>query len=100
MHTHTTHTHTHICVGVFIYMGGSGEKTPSKDMKKIFYQLSNLSQPVFLLKNPTHWGLETAVCPIFTKTVLDIFAICLLVPSMNLSNMQKAIYAQKIKTHY
>ena len=47
MHTHTTHTHTHICVGVFIYMGGSGEKTPSKDMKKIFFQLSNLSQPVF-----------------------------------------------------
>ena len=60
-------------------MGGSGEKSPSKDMK-FFFQLANLSQPVFLHENPTYWGLETAVCPIFVKPVLDIFAVCSLVP--------------------
>ena len=55
-------------------LGGSGEKSPSKDMhtKKTF-QLSNFSQLVFSLENPTQWGLETAVCPIFAKPVLDIF---------------------------
>ena len=35
--------------------GGSGEKSPQKDMKKIFSQLSNLSQPAFSLENPTYW---------------------------------------------
>ena len=69
-------------------MGGSGEKSPSKDMK-IFFQLSNLLQPVFLLENQTHGGLETAVCPNFVKPVLDIFAVCSLVPSMNLSHTQQ-----------
>ena len=71
-------------------MGGSGEKSPSKDMKKIFFQLSNLSQPVFLFENPTHWGLETAVCPISVKPALDILAVCSLVPSMNLSHTQQS----------
>ena len=75
-------------------MSGSGEKSPSND-KKIFFQLSNLSQPVFLLENPTHWGLETAVCPIFVKPVLDIFAVCSLVPSMNLSHMQQSYLCPK-----
>ena len=76
-------------------MGGSGEKSPSKDMKIFFCQLSNLSQPVFLLENPTHWGLETAVCPIFEKPVLDIFAVCSLVPSMNLSHTQQSYLCPK-----
>ena len=69
---------------------GSGEKGPSKNMKKKIknFQLSNLSQPVFLLENPTHWGLETAVCPIFVKPILDVSAVCSLVPSMNLSHTQ------------
>ena len=49
-------------------MGGSGEQSPSKDMEKMF-QLSNLSQSVFVLENPVHWGLETAVCPSFAKQV-------------------------------
>ena len=48
-------------------MGGSGEKSPSKDMKKKNFQLSDLSQSVFLLENPTHWNLETAVFPIFSQ---------------------------------
>ena len=49
-------------------MGGSGEKSPSKNMKKkFFFQLSSLSLLVFVLENPTHWGLETSVCPIFAK---------------------------------
>ena len=39
---------------------------------------------VFLLENPTHWGLETALCPIFVKPVLDIFAVCSMVLRMNL----------------
>ena len=53
-------------------MGGSVEKSPIKDMAK---KLSNLSQSVFALENPTHWGLETAVCPIFLKPYLDVFAV-------------------------
>ena len=68
-------------------MSGSVEKSPSKDMKKKFRFL-NLSQPVFLIENPTHWGLKTGECPIFAKPVLDIFAVCSLVRSMNLSHMQ------------
>ena len=59
-------------------------------MKKNFFQLSNLSQPVFLLENLTHWGLETAVYPIFAKSVLDTFTVCSLVPSMNLSHTQQS----------
>ena len=54
-----------------------------------------MSQPVFLLKNPTHWGLETAVCPIFEKPVFDIFAVCSLVPSMNLSHTQQSYLCLK-----
>ena len=79
-------------------MSGSGEKSPSND-KKFFFQLSNLSQPVFLLENPTHWGLETAVCPIFVKPVLDIFAVCSLVPSMNLSHKQQSYFGPKNQTY-
>ena len=36
--------------GKIRHTGGSGEKSPSKDMKKFFFQFSNLSQPVFLLE--------------------------------------------------
>ena len=61
----------------------------------MFFQLSNLSQPVFLLENQTHWSLETAVCPIFVKPVLDIFAVCSLVPSMNLSHTQQSYLCPK-----
>ena len=64
-------------------------------MKTFFFQVSNLSQPVFLLENPTHWGLETAVCPTFAKPVLDIFTVCSLVPSMNLSNTQQSYLCPK-----
>ena len=64
-------------------MGGSVEKSPIKDMAK---KLSNLSQSVFALENPTHWGLETAVCPIFLKPYLDVFAVFLLLPKINLSH--------------
>ena len=44
--------------------------------KKIFFQLSNSSRPVFLLENPTHWGFETGMCSIFVKPALDIFVVC------------------------
>ena len=64
-------------------------------MEKTFLSLSSLSQSVFLLENPIDWGWETAVCPIFAKPVLDIFAICLLVPSMNLSHTQQGYLCAK-----
>ena len=49
-------------------LGGSGKKKPKQGYGKIFFpQISDLSQSVFVLENPTHLGLETAVCPIFAK---------------------------------
>ena len=71
----------------FNFMGGSGEKSPSKDMK-------NLWQPVSLLENPTHWGLETAMYLIFAKPVFN-FPVCSLVPSMNLSHTQQSFLCSK-----
>ena len=51
-------------------------------------------------KNPTHWGLETAVCPIFAKPpVLDIFAVCSLVPRINLSHTQQGYLCQKNQSY-
>ena len=76
-------------------MGGSGEKIPSKDMKFFFSQFSNLPQPVFLLENPTHWGLKTAVCLIFAKPILNNFAVCSMVPSMNLFHTQQSYFCPK-----
>ena len=32
-------------------LGGSGEKSSSKDMKNFFFHFSNLSQSVFVLEN-------------------------------------------------
>ena len=81
--------------GKIRHTGGSGEKSPSKDMKKKKIKLSNLSQPVFLFENPIHWGLETAVCPIFVKPVLDTFAVCSLVPNMNLPHTQQSYLCPK-----
>ena len=49
-------------------LGGSGEKSSSKDMESVFSNFQ-ISQNQFLIENPTHWGLETAVCPIFSKPV-------------------------------
>ena len=77
-------------------MGGSGEKIPRKDMeKKIFptfkFVLKVYFHHFFLLKNPTHWGLEIAVCPILA----NIFVVCSLVPRMNLP--RRTIYVQKSK---
>ena len=77
--------------------GGSGTKCPSIDMEKKNSQLSNLLQSVFVLENPTHWGLETAVCPIFAKPVLDIFTVCLLVPRINFSHTKQGYLCPKIK---
>ena len=76
-------------------LGGSGGKSPSKDMEKIFSQLSNLSQSVFVLEILTHWGLETAVCPVFVKPVLDVFAICSLVPRIIVSHTQQSYLCPK-----
>ena len=45
------------------------KRNPSKDMEKNVFQLSKLSQSAFLLENPTHWDLETAVYQIFVKPV-------------------------------
>ena len=73
-------------------------KAQNKDMD-FFFQLSNLSQLVFVLENPTHWGLETAVYPIFVKPVLDIFAVCSLVPRVNVSNMQQNYLCPKSQNY-
>ena len=70
-------------------------KKPKQGYENFFSQLSNLSQPVFLLENPTHWGLKTAVCPIFAKPILDNFAVCSLVPSMNLFHTQQSYLCPK-----
>ena len=56
-------------------------------IKKCF-QLLNL--PLNLsFENPTHWGLETALCPIFAKPAFDTFAVSSLVPKTNLSHTQQ-----------
>ena len=54
---------------------------------------------VFVLGNPTHSGLETAVCPIFAKLVLDIFALCSLVPKIDLSHTQQSYLCPKNQNH-
>ena len=55
-------------------MGGFGEKSPSKDMKKFFFQLSNLSQPVFYLKTqPIGAGLGNCSVPNFCETSFRYF---------------------------
>ena len=69
-------------------------KKPKQGNGKNFFELSHLSQSVFVLENPSHWGLETAVCPIFTKLVLDIFAVCL-IPRINLSNVKESYLCPK-----
>ena len=51
------------------------------------YQTFNFVTISFLLENTTHWGLETASCPIFAKPVLDIFAVCLLAPRAKKSKL-------------
>ena len=44
-------------------------------MEKTFFQLSSHSQSIFVLGNPTYWGLESAVSLIFVKPVLEIFPV-------------------------
>ena len=75
--------------------GSSGEKSPSKDLEKNFFQLSNLSQSIVVRENPTNWGLETPMCPIYAKPVLHIFAVCSLVPGINLPHTQQFYLCQK-----
>ena len=70
--------------------GGSGEKKPKKTYGEKNFQLSNLSQSVLILKNQTHWCLESTVCPIFVKPVFDIFAVCSMVPTINLAHTQQS----------
>ena len=44
------------------------KKSPSKDMESFFptFRFVKIS---ILIENPNHWGLKTAVCPIFVKPV-------------------------------
>ena len=77
-------------------MGGSGEKSPNKDLeKRNVSNFQNLSQSVFVTENPTYWGLETAVGPIFAKPVLDIFAVYSLLSRINFSHMQQSYLCLK-----
>ena len=63
-------------------LGGSGEKSPSKDIRKNIPTIKFVTIS-FVHENPTHWDLKTAVGSIFVKSVLDIFAVCSLVPWIN-----------------
>ena len=80
---------------IYTHLGGSGKKKPKQGYGNFFFQLSNLSQLVFVLKNPTHWGLETTVSTISAKPVLDIFEVCSLVTRINLSYTQQSYLCPK-----
>ena len=71
------------------------KKAKRRIWKKKMFQLSNLSQSVFVLENPTHCDLEMAVCPIFAIPVLNIFADCSLVPRINLLHTQQSYLCPK-----
>ena len=75
-------------------MGGSGEKSPSKDMEHFFPNFK-LVTTSFLLENPTQWGFENRSVPNFAKPVLDIFEVCSLGPRMNLSHTQQSYLCPK-----
>ena len=67
-----------LCKIEFEAFGGSCEKSPSKYMKKNFFPTFKfvIISFFFVIENPTHWSLETAVCPIFENLVSDIFTVC------------------------
>ena len=72
------------------------KKAQARIWKKIFSNFQICHNQFFTWKpNPLGRGLETAVCPIFAKPVLDIFAVCSLVPSMNLSHTQQSYLCPK-----
>ena len=71
------------------------KKTKQRYGKFFFPAVKFVTTSFFLLENPTHWDLKTAVCPIFAKPVLDIFAVCSLVPRMNLYHTQQSYLCPK-----
>ena len=76
------------------------KKAQAMIWRKKFPALRFLSWSVVALENSTNWGLETAVCPTFVKMLLDIFAVCSLVPRINLSHLQKLFMPQKKNQNY
>ena len=68
-------------------------------MEKIFFQLSRLPQSIFVLGNPSYWGLESAMCPIFVKPVLEIFPIVYRYLGNVFPVRQRAIYTQIIEKY-
>ena len=70
-------------------------KKPKQGYEKRIFSPTFKFDTSFFTWNPTNWGLETAVCPIFAKPVLYIFAVCSLIPSMNLSHMQQSYLCPK-----
>ena len=66
---------------------------------KIFFQLLRLPQSIFVLGNPTYWGLESAMCPIFVKPVLEIFPIVYRYLGNVFPVRQRAIYTQINEKH-
>ena len=77
------------------------KKAQAKVWKIFFPTFKFVTIRFFLLENPSHWGLETVVCPIFAEPFLDIFSVCLLVPRTNLSHSQQQSYlCPKIKISY
>ena len=72
------------------------KKAQAKVWKFFFPTFKFVTIRFFLLENPSHWGLETVVCPIFAEPFLDVFSVCLLVPRTNLSDSQQQSYVIKI----
>ena len=68
-------------------------------MEKVFFQLSRLPQSIFVLGNASYWGLESAMCPIFVKPVLEIFSIVYRYLGNVFPVRQRAIYTQIIEKY-
>ena len=99
LHVKCHHQIIYCKFNLMIVYGWFWRKKLKQGYQNFFFQLSVFSQPVFLLENPTHWGLEIAACPNFAKPASDIFAVCSLVPSMNLSHTQQSYLCPKNQNH-
>ena len=75
-------------------------KKPKQGYENCFFQLSNLPWSVFVLGNPTYWGLETAVHPIFANLVLGILLFVHWYLGQICPICNGAIYAQNVKIAY
>ena len=77
-------------------MGGSGEKTPSKDMIKKCFPTFKFVTTSFFTWKPNALGLGNCSEPNFCETSFRYFCtVCSLVPSMNLFHTQQSYICPK-----